>query len=133
MTNNVFVSFHHDTEDTYYKNLLVAWSKNDNGYFNINFYDRSVGVSINSSDANYIKRVIKGRIDESPKFLCLIGKNTAKSDWVAWEIKEAAFQGKKIVAVKIKDSYASPSEIYGVGASWAHSFNYAAIKKALDY
>ncbi|QUG82743.1 TIR domain-containing protein [Bacillus nitratireducens] len=132
MAKKVFVSYHSAVEDTRYKNLLVAWSANDNSHFDIKFDDTSVGVSINSTNANYIKSVIKGKITESSVFLCLIGENTHNSDWVKWEIDKAVELGKKIVAVKISNSYTSPTNILGVGASWAKSFTYDSIKTALD-
>lgn len=132
MAKKVFVSYHSAEEDTRHKNLLVAWSKNDNGFFDIKFDDTSVGVSINSDNATYIKSVIKNKISDSSVFLCLIGENTHKSDWVKWEIDKAVELKKKIAAVKIKNSYTSPDNIYGIGAVWANSFNYDAIKKVLN-
>lgn len=131
MAKKLFVSYKADSEGTKYKNLLVAWSKNDNGHFDIKFDDTSVGVSINSENATYIKQVIKKKISESPTFLLLIGKDTHKSEWCSWEIEQAVELKKKIVAVKIDNRYTSPPEILGVGASWAMSFTYDAIKKAI--
>lgn len=119
-------------EGSKYKNLLIAWTKNDNGYFDLDYNDTSVGISINSKDANYIKRVITNKIKSSEVFLCLIGKHTYKSDWVKWEIDKALELNKKIVAVKINNSYQSPDNIYEIGANWARSFTYDAIKKAID-
>lgn len=132
MNNSVFISYHHDAEDERYKRLLVAWSANDNGHFNIKFQDESIGVSINSIDAAYIKRKIREKIENSDKFICLVGENTAKSDWVDWEIRTAKSLMKRIVAVKISRSYDSPAALYSIGAHWANSFNYPAIKKVLD-
>lgn len=132
MGKKVFVSYHSAKEDTRYKNLLVAWSSNDNGTFDIKFDDTSVGVSINSDNATYIKRVIKTKISDCSVFLCLVGENTHNSDWVKWEIDTAVELGKKIVAVKIKSTYTSPVNLYGVGAKWALIFSYESIKKALN-
>lgn len=132
MAKKVFVSYKSEKEDTTYKNLLVAWSKNDNGHFDIKFDDTSVGVSINSEDAKYIKSVIRKKITESKVFLSLVGKNTHKSEWCLWENDLAVELGKKIVVVKIDKSYSTPSNLYGVGASFAMSFTYDAIKKAID-
>ena len=132
MSNKIFISYHVDDEGKRYKNLLVAWSENDRKHFNISFDDTSVGVSINSTNASYVKSVIQEKIKESPVFLCLIGKYTNQSDWVAWEIEKALGLQKKIVAVKIDNQYTSPTAILNVGASWAKSFNYASIKAALD-
>lgn len=127
---NVFVSYQHG--DAKYKNMLVAWSKNDSNHFDIEFNDQSVGVSINSVDAAYIKTVIKGRIKSSDTLLCIIGEKTTDSDWVNWEVDTAVALGKSIVAVKIDQTYQSPPAILGVGATWAMSFTYASIKKAID-
>lgn len=132
MANKMFISYHSDAEGTMYKNLLVAWAKNDSNHFDITFDDQSVGVSINSTSAAYIKTVIAGRIKNSNTFLCLVGENTHKSDWVSWEIAKAVELNKKIVAVKISNSYTSPTKLLNVGATWARSFTYEAIKKAIE-
>lgn len=132
MGKKIFVSYRADDEGSRYKNLLTAWSKNDNNYFDLKYEDVSVGTSIKSENADYIKSVIKSKIKDSSVFLCLIGKNTSSSDWVNWEIRKAVELNKKIVAVKIDVSYPNPIEIYGVGASWAKCFKYDSIKKAID-
>lgn len=132
MTNKLFVSYHSDFEGTRYKNLLVAWSKNDNGHFDMKFDDASIGVSIHSTNADYIKRVIKQKMNESKVILFLIGKETHKSDWCKWEIEKAVELNKEIVAVKISNSYTTPTELLGIGARWAKSFTYESIKKAID-
>lgn len=132
MGKKVFVSYHSDSEGTLHKNLLVAWSKNDNGHFDIKFNDTSVGVSIKSDSADYIKRVIKNRINDSDVFLILIGENTHKRVWCNWEIEKAIELKKKIVAVKINSNYTSPLKLFDIGAIWAKSFKYESMKKALD-
>jgi hypothetical protein len=125
----IFISYDY-TNDKNYKNLLLAWDKNKD--FDFSFYDMSVDVSVDSNDAAAIKRVISARIGDSSHFLCLVGKLTHKSRWVAWEISKAAELKKKIVAVKIEKDNTSPSALMGVGAKWALSFNFDAIKKAVD-
>lgn len=132
MSKKVFISYRADEEGSRYKNLLIAWTKNDNGYFDLDYNDTSIGTSINSTNASYIKSVIINKIKSCNTFLCLIGEHTHKSDWVQWEIDKANELNKKIVAVKIKSDYQSPSNIYNIGASWAMSFTYEAIKKAID-
>ena len=44
------------------------------------FVDTSVGISIKSDDAYYIKERIKEKIKSSDKVICIIGKNTHTSD-----------------------------------------------------
>jgi hypothetical protein len=125
----IYISYDYDN-DKHYKNLLVAWDKNK--VFDFTFYDASVDVSVNSEDANYIKRVIGERIRGASHFLCVVGKHTSKSKWVEWEINKAIELRKKIVAVKTDQTNSSPSVILGVGASWANSFAFESIKKAIE-
>ena len=125
----IFISYDYDN-DRSYKSLLLAWDANDD--FDFEFYDESVDVSVDSDDAAAIRRVISTRIGRSSHFICLIGSKIHKSDWVAWEIEKAVELKKKLVAVKIKDTYLSPAEILGVGASWAKSFTFGSIKNAIE-
>jgi hypothetical protein len=127
-----FISYDYD-EDKHYKNLLIAWSKNDKDHFkNISFEDGSTDVSINSTDAAAIKRAISRRMAQCDIFLLLVGKETNKSTWCIWEIEKAKELGLVLVAVKIDNSYTSPSGILNAGATWAKSFTVAAISKALE-
>ena len=125
----VFISYDYDN-DKHYKNLLLAWDANSE--FDFSLYDQSVDVSVDSDDAAAIKRVISARINASTYFLCIVGKHTYKSDWVAWEINKAVELKKKIVAVKTAKDNKSPSELLGVGAEWALSFTFDSIKNAID-
>ena len=125
----IFISYDYDN-DKYYKNLLVAWDKNSEVDFS--FYDESVDVSVDSTDAAAIKRVISARIGGATHFLCLVGKKTHSSDWVAWEIERAKELKKKLVAVKIDSENTSPSGLFGAGVSWAMSFTFDSIKKAIE-
>lgn len=125
----VFVSYDYDN-DRQYKNLLLAWDKNDE--FDFSLYDQSVDVSVDSTDAGAIRRIISNRIRNSTYFLCLIGKSTYKSRWIKWEINKAIELKKKLVAVKIESTNRAPDEIMGVGATWALSFSFDSIKKAIE-
>ncbi len=89
-------------------------------------------VSVNSTDAATIKRVISARIRGSTHFLCIVGKYTHKSGWVEWEVEKAVELKRKLIAVKTDSENTSPDAILGVGASWALSFTFDAIKKAIN-
>ena len=93
MAKKIFISYDYD-KDRHYKNTLLMWDAHKQ--FDFEFYDQSVDVSVNSNDASYIKSVIKGEINSSTHFLCIIGKETHKSDWVKWEIDKAIELKKKI-------------------------------------
>lgn len=125
----VFISYDYDN-DKHYKNLLLAWDGNK--LFDFSIHDHSADVSINSTDAAAIKRTISRYINEATYFLIIVGKKTHKSAWVKWEIEKAVELGKRIVAVKTDRENTSPDALFGVGASWAMSFTYEAISKAID-
>ncbi len=125
----IFVSYDYDG-DAKYKNLLKAWSENDK--FELEFEDVSVDVSVNSKNAGVIKRVISQRMKRADIFLCLVGEDTHRSRWVAWEIEKAVELSLKIVAVKTKKKWIKPKMLAGAGACWAMSFRRDSILKALN-
>ena len=125
----VFISFDYDN-DAHYKNLLLAWDKNSE--FDFGFYDGSLKDAIDSTNAVYIKSKIKPKILAARRLLCIIGAKTSKSKWIDWEIQTAKDNSKKLIGVKIAKDNTSPSGLIGAGATWALSFNFTAIKNALD-
>ena len=125
----IFVSYDYDN-DRQYKYMLLAWDKNSD--FDFGFSDQSADVSIQSTNAAAIKRAISAKINAATYFLCLVGKNTRKSSWVAWEIEKAKELKKRLVAVKIEATNTTPSGLLGAGAAWAMSFTFDAIKKAVE-
>lgn len=82
----IFISYDYDN-DKHYKNLLVAWDKNNE--FDFTFSDHSTDVSIQSTNADAIKRAISAKINSATHFLCIVGAKTSRSRWVAWEIEKA--------------------------------------------
>lgn len=125
----VFISFDYEN-DGHYKNLLVAWDRNE--LFDFSFYDGSVTAPVNSTAAGPIRRVISQRIAACPRFLCIVGEETFRSAWVTWEIEKAVELKRSIIAVKTERSNTTPTSLFGVGASWALSFTFASIKSALE-
>lgn len=125
----VFISYDYDN-DRHYKNLLLAWD--GNSQFDFALSDHSADVSIKSTRAITIKSVLSRKIDECPRFLVIVGKDTYKSNWVKWEIEKAHLLGKKIIAVKTDRSNTTPPELYGIGVSWAMSFTYLSISNAIN-
>lgn len=94
----VFLSF--DSEDLNQVRGLRLMAANPN--FDVEFYDESLKIPVNSFDAIYIKNVIREKIRRSSVTLCLVGENTYRSDWVDWELKESEKQGNSIVAMALK-------------------------------
>jgi len=89
-------------------------------------------VPVDSENAGPIRRVISQRISNCGRLLCIVGEETHTSEWVTWEIEKAVELGKSIIAVKTAKSNTTPLALYGVGAKWALSFTFEAIKNAVD-
>ena len=97
---NIFVSHQHNDADKIeaFKNLI--------GRHGINMRDSSIyenKLKNNAKNEQYIKQeLIKPQMRWAGTVVVLIGKETAKSDYVNWEIKTAADMGKRIVGVFCK-------------------------------
>jgi hypothetical protein len=124
----IFISYDYDAAK-HYKNMLLAWDKNDE--FAFAFSDHSADVSIQSTNAEAIKRALSAKINSATHFLCIVGAKTSKSGWVAWEIEKAKELKKRLVAVKTASDNTTPSGLLNAGASWAMSFTFDAIKRAI--
>lgn len=58
--------------------------------------------STKSNDAHneeYVKSLLRPRIEWAGTLICLIGDKTATREWVNWEVEYAAKEGKNIVGV----------------------------------
>lgn len=74
----IFISYDYDN-DRHYKNVLLVWDKNQE--FDFAFNDQSADVSIQSTNAEVIKRAISAKLDSATDFLCIIGSRTSRSSW----------------------------------------------------
>lgn len=102
---NIFVSHYHSDAEKI-ENMKELLKKK-------NFYvrDSSIYEEKNENNANnedYIKSLIRPQIEWAGTVVVLIGKNTADSDWVRWEIETAAKKDKRIVGVFLQGETDSP-------------------------
>jgi hypothetical protein len=127
--NKVFIGYDYD-HDTAAKDRLLRWDTNKE--FDFSSYDRFFDVAVDSQEAVAIKQDLAARIGDSSHFLCIVGKETYRNAWVAWEIRKAVELKKKLVAAKTDSTNNSPTAMQGVGASWSTMFNFDSIKKAMN-
>ncbi|HRD27721.1 MAG TPA: TIR domain-containing protein [Caulobacter sp.] len=92
---NVFLSF--SMKDIDEVNLVRAHAKNENS--DIEFNDRSVREPYDSERAEYIRSRLKERINQSSTTVVYVSENTAKSDWVKWEVETSLKLGKRVIAM----------------------------------
>ena len=127
--NKVFIGYDYDN-DKAAKDRLLGWDVNKE--FDFSFYDRSFDFAVDSDEANVVKQDLAARIGDASHFLCIVGKETYRSAWMAWEIRKAIELRKKLVAAKTDSINNSPTAMQGVGASWSTMFNFDSIKKAMN-
>ena len=126
--NKVFIGY--DECDKAAKDRLLGWDVNKE--FDFSSYDRSVDVAVDSEAAMDIKQDLAARIGDASFLLCIVGKESYRNGWMAWEIRKAVELKKKLVAAKTDSTNNSPTALQGIGASWSTTFNFDSIKKAMN-
>lgn len=94
-SRHVFISFAYEDVDEI--NLLRGQAKNDKT--DLQFDDFSVKDAFDSTNADYIKRQIRDRIDRCSVTVVYLSDQTAGSKWVNWEIEESLKRGKGVIGV----------------------------------
>lgn len=116
----VFLSFiQEDKERITGLRLLAA-----NPDYDLEFYDESLSVPIDSVNASYIKARLREKINRTSITVCLISEQTYASPWVDWELEESDQKGNTIIAMAIKsvDRATLPKLIKAKGLTF-HSWN----------
>jgi len=128
---HVFISFAYEDEDEV--NLLRGQAKNKNT--DLEFDDFSLKQAVNSENEEYIKKRIRERIDRASVTAVYLTPDSAKSEWVDWEIRESLKRGKGIIGVYKGD--APPAQLpsafkeYGLKTvKWSHQELMDAIAEA---
>lgn len=96
-THHAFVS-HYNGDDEHIQRLKDLLGKR--GYLLKNGSIDSTKSNWAKSD-EYIKRLLRLRIQWAGTFICLIGPETHTRPWVNWEIDQAHKKGKRIIGVFI--------------------------------
>jgi len=99
---NIFVS-HKGEDEKHIEKLKELLSKHGN----YEIRDSSIVESEpnNAENPEYIKSLIRPKIEWAGKVIVLIGKETSSSEWVNWEIEYAAKSGdKNIIGVFLPGS-----------------------------
>lgn len=95
----VFISFR--AEDRNKVNGLRLLAANPD--FDIEFYDESVREAVDSTNAAYIRRRIREKINRTSVTVCMVSELTYTSQWVTWEVEESIDKGNAIIAMGFKD------------------------------
>lgn len=139
MARRVFISYQHD--DRMQAKGFNLQGKNSN--IDFDFVGRHLLDPVDSENEEYIKRKIREQISGTSVTVVIIGKETANSEWVAWEIKESLNKENPngVVGILLKDATPPPrdspvgKELHEVGAEvieWKQEEVEAAIERAAN-
>jgi len=104
MARRIFISYQHDDINQAKGFNLLRWNPN----IPVEFVGRHMLSPAKSEDENYIKSKIREQMDGTSVVVVLIGKHTAESDWVDFEIREGNARGKGIIGIRLKGAENAP-------------------------
>ncbi|WP_323098105.1 TIR domain-containing protein [Intrasporangium sp. YIM S08009] len=119
MARRVFLSYQHRDQMKAKGLNLATYNKN----VNLDVSMRHLLDPVKSNDSAYITRKIKEQLKGTSATVILIGKDTAKSDWVAKEIEWSREKGNALVGIRIEPGAAVPEGLTESGAEildWAN-------------
>lgn len=97
----IFISYDHDDAQQ-----VTGFMGLRNIIDDFDFYNHKLDHRINSNNGEYVARIIRDEyIRPASVSIVLIGNNTAKSEWVKWEIQASKELEKGILGIRLKDSY----------------------------
>lgn len=99
MARRIFLSFAYEDRNQVNGFKLLRW----NEQVDVEFFDSSLLSPVQSSDPNYIARVILERMQNTTVTVVLIGPTTHQSSWVNWEIEQTLKAGKGVLGIRLKD------------------------------
>ena len=96
----VFLSY--KWEDKKHANDLKSYLRNPNNkYRHIPLTERK---DYRRKGENYVRNYLKNIIKDCEAMLCLVGRNTHSSPWVAYELDVATSQSKTILPIRIPNT-----------------------------
>jgi len=114
MVRRIFISFQHDDKLQAQGFNLLRWNPN----VPVEFVGRHLLSPVDSRDPNYIRAKIREMLNGTSVTVVLIGKNTADSEWVDFEIRESLARGNGVLGIRLKgaEDAAVPPALIEAGA-----------------
>lgn len=100
----VFISF--DYQDIQAKKVVDNWT-NQNIGLDISLSSEE-GHSYLSRGEEYVKQILRAKINSAQVLLVLVGDNTHNRPWVDYEIHHAKSQGLKVIWTQIPNTKGAP-------------------------
>lgn len=99
MARRIFISFQHDDIMQAKGFNLLRWNPN----VPVEFVGRHLLSPVKSQNEQYVKSKIREQLKGASVTVVLIGRRTANSEWVDYEIRASLEQGMGVVGIRLKD------------------------------
>lgn len=99
MQRRIFVSFVYEDRDQVRGFTLLPYNRN----LEFDYGETHLLRPADSANRDYIKQRIREKLNGTSVTVVLIGRNTAKSEWVDFEIRESLEKRKGVIGIKLKD------------------------------
>lgn len=98
MGRRVFISFQHEDKMRAQGFNLLRWNPN----VPVEFVGRHLLSPVDSQDPTYIRRKIREMLEGTSVTVVIIGRKTAHSEWVDFEIRESLARGNGVLGIRRK-------------------------------
>jgi len=127
----VFLSYQHRDQMRAKGFNLMSYNKN----LKLDLSVRHLLDPVNSSNQGYISSKIKEQLRNTSATIVLVGKDTAKSDWVTREIGWSREKGNALVGIRIDEDADIPAGLTDAGAEildWNNPSDWAQFGPAVE-
>lgn len=131
MARRIFISFHHKDRMKAKGFNLLRWNKN----VGVEFVGRHLLDPVDSKNEDYIRQKVGEQLKGTSVTVVLIGKETADSDWVKYEIERSLNKDKPngVLGIRLEPGVGIPALLTDCGAEivdWKPEVFDSAIERA---
>ena len=98
MQRRIFVSFVYEDAQQARGFTLLPYNRN----VDFDFVERHLLTPAESQNPDYIRSRIREELNGTSVTVVLIGKTTARSNWIDFEIRESLARGNGVIGIKLK-------------------------------
>lgn len=110
----VFFSFHYQEDINRVNIVRNSWlTKQGQDNKPLGFYDASLWESAQRKDAESLKDLIRGGVENTSVTAVLVGQYTFARRWVKYEIARSVVRGNGLVAVRVSGLRCMQTQLYG--------------------
>ena len=112
MARRVFISYQHKDQMKAKGFNLMSYADN----IDVSFVGRHLLDPVDSTSPDYIRAKVREQISGTSVTVVLLGRDTADSSWVDWEIEESNNKGNGLLGIRLDPEAKVPARLIDCGA-----------------